>query len=90
MVGMAANPHGAHQVGRVFADRVTTLVVAIFAGVPKDRSNAGNDDATPLHRDVRFRRVVRQVLHDDLIGRRERDIQVLVVFRFKRLRRKSF
>jgi hypothetical protein len=32
-VGMAANPHGAHQVGRVFADCVTAYVVAIFAGV---------------------------------------------------------
>lgn len=35
---MAANPHGAHQVGRVFTDRVTTQVVAIFAGVSKDRA----------------------------------------------------
>ncbi len=34
VVGMAANPRGAHQVGRGFADRVTTHVVAIFAGVP--------------------------------------------------------
>jgi hypothetical protein len=33
-VGMAANPRGAHQVGRGFADRVTARVVTIFAGVP--------------------------------------------------------
>jgi hypothetical protein len=31
---MAANPLGAHQVGRGFADRVTAHAVAIFAGVP--------------------------------------------------------
>jgi hypothetical protein len=33
---MAANPLGAHQVGRGFADRATTHVVATFAGVPRD------------------------------------------------------
>jgi len=32
---MAANPLGAHQVGRGFADRVTTHVVATIAGVPR-------------------------------------------------------
>jgi len=32
---MAANPLGAHQVGRDFADRVTAHAVAIFAGVPR-------------------------------------------------------
>ena len=33
--GVAANPLGAHQVGRGFADCVTAHVVAIFAGVPR-------------------------------------------------------
>ena len=32
---MAANPLGAHQVGRGFADCATAHVVAIFAGVPR-------------------------------------------------------
>jgi len=33
---MAANPLGAHQVGRGFADRATAPVIVIFAGVPMD------------------------------------------------------
>jgi hypothetical protein len=33
---MAANPLGAHQVGRGFADCVTAHVVTIFAGVPRN------------------------------------------------------
>lgn len=33
---MAANPLGAHQVGRGFADCATAHVVAIFAGVPRE------------------------------------------------------
>jgi hypothetical protein len=33
--GVAANPLGAHQVGRGFADRVTAHLVTIFAGVPR-------------------------------------------------------
>jgi len=32
---MAANPLGAHQVGRGFADRVTAHAVATIAGVPR-------------------------------------------------------
>lgn len=35
---MAANPLGAHQVGRDFADRVAAYVVTIFAGVPVVRA----------------------------------------------------